>query len=273
MPVNTNLAVSHYLCRADMTLPQFLDAIVSAGINSIGVTVRTLNEVPVSKLRQELHTRGLGVSSVNTAGYFFEPWDAGTDQKTLNLRLLDAAAELGSANGVNLIVGGSADMALHEARQIAFDMSARLNEQAIARGTRLMLEPMHPLQARGKGCVNTSRQAAQWLGTIPGLTMNIDLFHSWWDPDLDAALSGEFGELAVIQICDVVIDPETNLPRRAPLGEGFVDWVSLCKKVMNTFPSAPIELEWFADQTSGRDALALMRSDAQKMQTLRGERE
>ena len=264
------LAVSHYLCRPGMTLTQFMDSLVAAGINSIGITVSALDEVPIANLRRELKARDLGVSSVNTAGYFFEPWAQATDQDALNLRLLDAAAELESVNGVNLIVGGSADLALDDARRIALEKSMELDRQAKSRGTRLMLEPMHPLQARAKGCVNTIGQASQWLEAMPGLSMNIDLFHSWWDPDLHGALSGEFGPISVMQICDVAIDSATNLPRRAPLGEGFVDWMTLCQKVLQTFPTAPIELEWFADQALDRDTQALLANDMRQMQALKG---
>ncbi|MCD8504344.1 MAG: hypothetical protein LRY49_04805 [Burkholderiaceae bacterium] len=65
------LAVSHYLCPPDMALTNFLDQASEAGFHSIGITVRALNELPIKQLRQELIARGLGVSSVNTAGYFF----------------------------------------------------------------------------------------------------------------------------------------------------------------------------------------------------------
>ncbi|MCD8504345.1 MAG: sugar phosphate isomerase/epimerase [Burkholderiaceae bacterium] len=186
------------------------------------------------------------------------------------MRLLDAAAELDAANGVNLIVGSSPDVPLTDARKLALEKSAELASEAKKRGTRLLLEPMHPLQARSKGCVNTLKQASDWLESIPDLCLNIDLFHSWWDPDLKAALTGKLGTVAIVQICDVVTDPMTNLPKRAPLGEGFVDWSELSGSALSAFPDIPIELEWFADQMTDRDTTTLMRSDAKQMQTLKG---
>mgnify|MGYP000583020206 CR=1 FL=1 len=149
-PAPVNISVSHYVCPSDMTLLTFLDQIVDAGFTSVGLTVRALDEMPVSQIRQALQVRGLGVSSVNTAGYFFEANEAATKQTALNQRLLDAAAELEAANGVNLIVGSSALLPLTQIRDQALEQAGELAAMAKARGTRLLLEPMHPLQALGR---------------------------------------------------------------------------------------------------------------------------
>ena len=268
---NITLGVSHYVCPAGTSLTEFLDQISAAGFDSIGLTVKALNELPLTQLRAELKARDLGVSSVNTAGYFFESSAPFADQADLNLRLLDAAAELDAANGVNLIVGSSDQLALTESRKIALEKSVELAAQAKSRGTRLLLEPMHPLQARGKGCVNTLAHASQWLKAIPALSLNVDLFHSWWDPDLERALSGEMGSVGVLQVCDVLIATGTCLPSRAPLGEGGIDWYAAAVHALATWPDMPIELEWFADQLPHRDALSLMRADAQQMRQLRSD--
>lgn len=266
---NVLLAVSHYVCPADVTLLTFLDRVTEAGFERVGLTVKALNEMPLAKLRAELKARGLGVSSVNTAGYFFQSHQANIDQADLNLRLLDAAAELEASNGVNLIVGSRYDQPLVDIRQQALEKSIELAAQAKSRGTRLLLEPMHPLQAGAKGCVNTLAQAAGWLAAVPDLWLNVDLYHSWWDPDLERVLTGQLGRVAVFQICDVVTAMNTNLPSRAPLGEGFIDWPTWVMQVATSYPEIPIELEWFADQMPDRDWLSMMRSDAQKMQMLK----
>lgn len=266
-------SVSHYLCSSEMTVLAFLDAALDAGFSSVGITTRALNEMPLKKLRNELVARRLSVSSVNTAGYFFPTDHANSVQDLENQRLLQAASELESVNGVNLIVGGSAEMNLSDARDLALEKSAALAAQAKRYGTRLLLEPMHPIQARSKGCVNTLKQASEWLKQIPELTLNVDLFHSWWDPDLDATLEGLFGEIAVLQICDVVIDQRTNVASRAPLGEGFLDWQASVKKIIKYFPDAPIELELFAEQMPSRNSMAVMEESARRMKTISGDKQ
>jgi sugar phosphate isomerase/epimerase len=265
---STNRGVSHYLCAPEMTVLAFFDSAVVAGFQSVGLTISALEEMPIKTLRSELISRELEVSSINTAGYFFSKDQGFANQSMINQRLLQAAAELNPVNGVNLIVGGSSDMNLSDARDFAIEQSAVLAAQAKRLGTRLLLEPMHPLQARSKGCVNTLKQAGEWLKHIPELTLNVDLFHSWWDPDLEAALRGDFGEIAVLQVCDVVIDQATNIPYRAPLGEGFLDWQSPVQQMLKGFPGAPVELELFAQQMPGRDSLSVMVQGAQQMKKI-----
>ncbi len=264
-------SVSHYLCAPDMTALEFFDAALEAGFSGVGITTRALNEMPLKTLRSELVARQLVVSSVNTAGYFFSNEQGNKDQELVNLQLLQAAAELNSVNGVNLIVGGSVQMGLSNARDLALEKAALLAAQAKRYGTRLLLEPMHPIQARSKGCVNTLKQASEWLKHIPELTLNVDLFHSWWDPDLHAALAGQFGEIAVLQICDVVVDQHTNVASRAPLGEGFLDWQASVQQIIKYFPNAPIELELFAEQMPDRNSMAVMEESARQMKTILGD--
>lgn len=263
-----NRAVNHYLCPPAMAMLDFLDAAASANFQSVGLTIGSLDEMPIKKLQQELMARDLQISSINTAGYFFPTATAAVDQEAINLRLLQVAAELQPANGVNLIVGGSTELDLASARESAMAKSALLAATAKQYGTRLLLEPMHPLNVRSKGCVNTLRQAAQWLTQIPELALNVDLFHSWWDPDLEDALSGTLGEIGVLQICDIVIDPKTNLPLRGPLDEGFLDWRVAVKRFAKQFPDTPVELELFAAQMPDRDSLGVMSAGGRLMKAV-----
>ena len=268
-----NFGVSHYLCPADCDLVPFLDAAVECGFTSIGLTERALSEMPIAELRRELRSRQLGVSSVNTAGYFLFEGERRTQQARINESLLCAASELEAVNGVNLIVGGTASIPLSEARDDAFEQSCALAQRAKSLGTRLLIEPMHPIQTTGKGCVNTLEQAHAWTQAIDGLALNLDLFHSWWDPSLPLALQGEMSPLGVVQICDVSINAESMLPCRVPLGQGQIDWRNAVRHLVRSFRHIPIELELFAFQLSGRDPLDVMRVNARIIETVLRETE
>lgn len=257
--------VSHYLCPADIGLLAFLDATVAAGFSCVGLTERALAELPLPTLERELKARALSVSSVNTAGYFFFDGDRRQQQAKTNEFLLNAASQLQSVTGVNLIVGGSETLDVQAARALAFEKSAELAANAKLLGTRLLLEPMHPIQATGKGCVNTLRQALQWTAQIDGLSLNLDLFHSWWDPDLQSTLDGQMAPVSVLQICDVSIAPQTMMPSRAPLGEGQIDWMHPMVQLVRQDPNRPIELELFANQLPGRDCLGLIEQSARQL--------
>ena len=54
----------------------------------------------------------------------------------------------------------------------------------------LAIEPLHPMYAGDRSCVNTLAQAldlAEALGEGAGVA--IDTYHVWWDPDLAAQIA------------------------------------------------------------------------------------
>jgi sugar phosphate isomerase/epimerase len=56
---------------------------------------------------------------------------------------------------------------------------------ARAAGVPLAIEPLHPMYAADRSCVNTLGQAldiCEQLGE--GVGVAIDVYHVWWDPDL-----------------------------------------------------------------------------------------
>jgi sugar phosphate isomerase/epimerase len=262
-----NFGVSHYLCPPDTSLIQFLDASLSAGYTSIGLTERALSELPIATISRELRARDMTVSSVNTAGYFLYRDERRAKQDKINEYLLQAASELEVANGVNLIVGGNPTVDLVTARAFALEKSGELALRAAELGTRLLLEPMHPTQVTGKGCVNTLAQAFEWTGLIDGLFLNLDLYHSWWDPDLARTLDGDMAPLGVVQICDVAFTPESQISSRVPLTEGKIDWGRTVAFLVKHKPNIPIELELFESQLTGRDGLDLLAQNARHIRS------
>ena len=255
-------AISHYLCPADMNLLEFLDAACKCGFSSVGLTLRALDETTTPRLVRELKVRGLGVSSVNSAGFFLiEDGDARRRQDMRNTSLLEATAELG-AHALNVIVGAQTEKPLHEARRRAAEHFAQFADQAKSMNVSLAVEPLNPLNVRTKSCFNTIAQMERVLKGMEGVSLNADLFHLWWDPDLERLLNGESIDIGLLQICDVSTDPTNGLPRRIPLGEGFMDWRCVVGAVRRQFPNAPIELELFADQLPGRNVKEILENGA-----------
>lgn len=264
------VAVNHYLCPAGLAWGSFLDRAQAHGYSGVGVTAAALREVPATCMREDLQRRGMTATSVNTAGFFLHA-DFDRVQAPVNARLLRDAAELGAP--LNVIVGGSDGMPLADARARATDGLRTLARQAQALGVALVVEPLHPLQARGKSCFNTLAQVEAVFGAIPGLRLNADLFHLWWDPDLERLLRGDGVPIGLLQVCDVAIaDPASPLPRRVPLGEGFLDWSRCVRTVQRAFPAAAVELELFADQLPGRALDELLRTNASALNDFLGER-
>jgi sugar phosphate isomerase/epimerase len=245
-------SVNHYLSPEAMSLQVFLDKAQGSGFQAVGLTEAALGMLPLPELLQEMKDRRLSVSSINTAGFFLQDGDARKEQEQRNARLLEYAARCpGSA--LNIIVGGSVVLELSEARELATSRLAAFAREAANAGVQLLIEPLHFLNVRSKSCFNTIRQMELLFERIPGLKLNADLFHLWWDPDLGRLLRGDSVPIGLFQICDVTMMSQSgNMPRRVPLGEGFIPWAEYIRTVRTAFPQVPIELELFADQLPGR---------------------
>lgn len=263
---NLPFSVNHYLCPHPMDLVTFLDRLRSEGFTGVGLTEAALRSLPLSVIKQELSARGLALTSLNTAGFFLQEGDAARAQELRNATLLQQAAECQGA--LNVIVGGSSSLPLTDARELAADRLALFAREARDMGVQLIVEPLHPMNVRTKSCFNTIRQMEVLFDRIPDLTLNADLFHLWWDPDLERLLSGASIPIGLFQICDIAIPEGELIPRRVPLGEGFVPWSDYINIARKAFPLAPIELELFADQLPGRNLEALLSESASMLTTL-----
>ena len=250
--------LNHYICPPDMVLSEFLDLAVSRGFVGVALTERALAEVEPVKLSHQLSTRGLGISSVNSAGYFLhaDP-KAARLQKEKNLALLQACAALGGA-ALNVIVGGvghtAGTLSLEGARALAREELHRFADAAASAGVPLLFEPIHPMGMWFKGCVHSLRQSLLMIQDLPGsCTITLDCFHSWWDEDLHEFIAREKSPLSVVQVCDVTTIGEDFVPRRALPGEGVLDIGRILRGSLARKSPPKLELELFAVQLQGRD--------------------
>ena len=243
------LSISHYAAPPDCPIDRFCGLLAAAGAGGVGLVERSLDQISLPRLERCLAEHGLIATSLNSAGYFLHA-DAGAAarQARLDDRLFEAAALLGAP--VNLIPGGILDSALklEAARALAIAGIARLVERANAAGIRVALEPIHPVGMARKGCINQLGQARAVMDQHPGLGLTLDLFHSWWDYDLDATVAVERGRLRVVQVCDVALPADGSAPRRVPLGEGVVDVGRFVANLTAAGYDGMIEYELFADQ-------------------------
>lgn len=268
MPVRENVlpyAINDYVCPAAMDYLDFLDRVAAHGFSGIGLTRRALDEMPTHRLKHEIAARNLTVTSIGTAGFFLA--EDGADQRARNLKLLDQAAEL-ETGGLTVIVGGTGGMPLAQARAVVRAGMAEFSRHADSSGVTLYLEPLHPLNAVAKSCVNTIAQAEGEMRGLPGMLLNLDTFHLWWDPDFDRFIDDPASRLGILQISDTDFGAADALPRRLPLCEGALDWRDIVKRVRAGRPDIPIELELFADQLQGRDPDELLRTATRAFRAL-----
>ena len=275
------VSINHYLAPPGYPLQSFLDDAVAAGANGIGITERTLSEAAPAVLKAMLRERELCVTSVNSAGFFLwaDP-ERATLQLSTNARLLEAAAEL-AADTLVVIGGGLHDMGPQDNKhdliraRAAFEAELpAMIEAARKYGVRLGVEPMHPLRIFTKGTLNTLAQAAALCDRLPGLGVVLDLFHVWWDPDLEPMLARLHDRLTLVQISGVMQPRNQNaLPKRCLPKQGAADvgWILRALKACRY--QGRFEFELFAEDLDGQKVAEVMTAAVTEFASLYGEPE
>lgn len=258
------LSVNHYICPDGYAVERFLDDAVDVGARAVGLTVRALDEIGVTRLTTELADRALRVSSLNSVGYLTDgPGPDRDRQDALNRRLVDAAAAL-DADVLTAITGGlaEADMQRAVARSRIADGLRELDGIAGAAGVRLGLEPIHPVDIRTKGCVNAIGDALRLTESLPNTSLLVDLYHSWWDADLPTLFGRAIDRVALIQFCGIAEpDPDAKPTRVAP-GDSGVVIADMLRAARAAGYDRVFEFELFAHHLAGREPAAVMRAAA-----------
>jgi sugar phosphate isomerase/epimerase len=145
-----------------------------------------------------------------------------------NKRAIDEAAALG-AQCLVLVVGGlpKGSRDIGAARQMVADGIAAVLPHARASKVPLAIEPLHPMYAGDRACVNTLAQAldlCEFLGDDVGVA--IDTYHVWWDPDLEdqIARAGTTKRIFGYHICDWLVPTRDILLDRGMMGDGVINF-------------------------------------------------
>ncbi|MGO7515446.1 TIM barrel protein, partial [Rhizobium ruizarguesonis] len=81
-------------------------------------------------------------------------------------------------------------------------------------GVKLAIEPLHPMYAADRACVNTLGNAldmCEQLGEDVGVA--VDVYHVWWDPDIanQIARAGRMKRIFDHHICDWLVPTKDML--------------------------------------------------------------
>jgi sugar phosphate isomerase/epimerase len=162
-----------------------------------------------------------------------------------NRRALDEACTLGAACLV-LVVGGlpgalagkAAHKDLASARAQVTEGIAALLDDARERRMPLAIEPLHPMYAADRACINTLEQALDVCDALDpplpdgsgckarsgALGVAVDLYHVWWDPRLAQQIERAGRErLLAFHVCDWLTPTTDLLNDRGMMGDGVID--------------------------------------------------
>ncbi|MGN6487905.1 MAG: sugar phosphate isomerase/epimerase family protein, partial [Devosia sp.] len=167
-----------------------------------------------------------------------------------NRRAIDEAAEL-DADCLVLVVGGlpGTSKDIGEARKMVADGIAAILPHARASKVPLAIEPLHPMYAADRACVNTVDQALDIANHVgEGVGVAIDVYHVWWDPNLSAAIAraGSEGRIYAHHICDWLVPTTDMLLDRGMMGDGVIDLRAIRTMIETAGYHGPQEVEIFS---------------------------
>jgi sugar phosphate isomerase/epimerase len=232
------LSINAATVRAQWRLPEIISALARHGIRGIAPWRDQVAAAGLDDTARRIRDAGLTVTGLCRGGMFPAPDREGRRAAhDDNRRAVDEAVTLG-AQCLVLVAGGlpkdrsgavvSRDLA--GAREMVRDGIGELYEYAQSAGMRLAIEPLHPMYAADRACINTLAQANALCDELApdgkdGLGVAVDVYHVWWDPDLQAQITraGERDRLYAYHICDWLVPTRDLLNDRGMMGDGVID--------------------------------------------------
>jgi len=242
----------HTQTNKPWTLAQCVDAYASAGIGGISVWRDVIEPIGVADAARIVRASGLKVPALVRGGFFVAK-DASGRASALdaNRRCIDEAAAIG-AEMVVLVVGAAPGIPLDEGRKQVADGIGAVLDHARQANVKLAIEPLHPMYAADRSCINRmaeARQICEQLGD-PMLGIAVDVYHVWWDPDLksEIELAGQQKTLFGFHVCDWRPNTRSLLTDRGLMGEGCIDIRTIRSWVEQAGFNGLIEVEIFSER-------------------------
>jgi sugar phosphate isomerase/epimerase len=161
---------------------------------------------------------------------------------------VDEAAAL-KADCLVIVAGGLPDGSrdLAAARAMVRDGLAELLPHARAAGMPVAIEPLHPMYAADRCCINTLAQALDLCDALgDGLGVAVDVYHLWWDPELEAQIARAGHRIMGFHVCDWLVPTTDLLLDRGMMGDGVIDIRGIHRWVSAAGYDGLIEVEIFS---------------------------
>lgn len=253
-PDAQRLSINTATVRKQWTLDQIIEGCARHQIRGISPWRDQVQALGLQKTAQLIRSNELAVSGYCRGGMF-----PGIDEAARraadddNRRAVDEALALNAACLV-LVVGGlpgeSKDIA--GARSQVRDGLGRLLEYARKAGMPLAIEPLHPMYAADRACINTLEQANDLCDELgdDGLGIAVDLYHTWWDPKFYAEIE-RAGRKRILgfHICDWLVPTRDLLLDRGMMGDGVIDIRAARQAVEALGYTGAHEVEIFSEHT------------------------
>ena len=221
----------------DLPLTDIIQACVSRGINAISPWRDQVAAVGLNSVSKLVKAHGLKLSGYCRGGMFPAATAAGIHASDAdNRQAVDEACEL-NAPCLVLVVGGlpgalagqAAHKNIQQSRDQVFEGIEKLLAYAKSCNMPLAIEPLHPMYAADRACINTLEQALDVCDKLDpaqtgALGVAVDVYHVWWDPKLQQQIerAGQKRILA-LHVCDWLTPTRDLLNDRGMMGDGVID--------------------------------------------------
>ena len=231
------LSINTATVRAQWPLDRIITECAQRGIRAISPWRDQVAAVGLERIAALVRDTGMELSGYCRGGMFPASTSEGRAAALVdNRRAVDEAKTLNAACLV-LVVGGLpgalAGRAEHKdlsrARAEVFDGIAATLEYARNVGMPLAIEPLHPMYAADRACVNTMEQALDLCDALDpvrsgALGVAVDVYHVWWDPKLQAQIARAGRDrLLAFHVCDWLVPTRDLLNDRGMMGDGVID--------------------------------------------------
>ena len=231
------LSINTATLRGAGSLDRIVEACARHGIPAIAPWRDQVAGIGLERSARLVRRHGLAISGYCRGG-MFPAMDAAGRQAALddNRRAVDEAKALDAACLVLVVgslpgalAGAPLSKDLFAARNDVRDGVAATLDHARTVGMPLAIEPLHPMYAADRACVNTMEQALDLCdGVDPSrsgdLGVAVDVYHVWWDPKLEAQIERAGRErLLAFHVCDWLVPTRDLLEDRGMMGDGVIE--------------------------------------------------
>jgi sugar phosphate isomerase/epimerase len=255
------LSINTATVRKQGDLVAIVEACARADIRAISPWRDQVATVGLDRAVAAVKDAGLELSGYCRGGMF--PADAARLQEATddNRRAVDEAVALGAPCLV-LVVGGLPQFSrpgsetsrdLGAARAMVEDGIGTLLEYSRQARLPLAIEPLHPMYAADRACVNTMSQALDICDRVDPertgmLGLAVDVYHVWWDPELKAQIrrTGK-DRLLAYHVCDWLVPTTDLLLDRGMMGDGVIDLRGIREAVEAVGYAGYSEVEIFSE--------------------------
>lgn len=272
--LSVNTATLRRQHGAEVPLAKIIDQCAAQGVRAISPWRDQVAAAGLDAVARQLKAHGMALSGYCRGG-FFPAADAAGLKAALddNRRAIDEAKTL-DAPCLVLVVGAlpgalegrPAYKDIARARGEVRDGIAASLAYAREVGMPLAIEPLHPMQAADRACINTLEHALDLCDELDParsgmLGVALDVYHVWWDPKLRQQTERAGRErLLAYHVCDWLAPTRDLLNDRGMMGDGVIELKKIRGWVEGAGFAGFSEVEIFSAQDwwqrSGEETLA-----------------